>query len=364
MAGSEIAVNLNRFDLKGVLESKAFQELRYRFWSKSGWHRICHQCQVLESCGQYSLRRYMNQLYSKELKAIGELGSEIQPTGTILRCLDIRLSNLCNCRCRTCNSWNSTAWGGGPGLRRLLKECPTFETQFRSVLPFLNQLRFGGGEPLITPEHYKLLNLVLEGGCGEGLALKYSSNLTVLRTRRWDVLRYWCLFPRVHVDVSIDGLGPHAEIIRNGQCWATLVDNLKQIRQEAPHVTLICAPTVSALNIFQLPDLHRYLIEHRVFLAGDFYFNLLLDPSYYSVQILPTELKAKAARMIETHMRWLSELGLPDQFLAIWQGLIEFMNGEDRDKEFGKFIEVTSALDRQRGENSRVVLPEFQQFYQ
>lgn len=74
---------------------------------------VCESCRKVEASGLNSTRQKMNLQFEKDFY----LTELTQNDGSLpyenLRFLDIRFSNSCNFKCRTCNSENSTAWGGG-----------------------------------------------------------------------------------------------------------------------------------------------------------------------------------------------------------------------------------------------------------
>ena len=79
--------------------------------------------------------------------------------------IDIRFSNLCNFKCRMCNHDFSSNWYEDmkkirPQNVRETKVLKATDTIVEDLIPHLSKIRsfyFAGGEPLIMPEHYKVL---------------------------------------------------------------------------------------------------------------------------------------------------------------------------------------------------------------
>src|SRR6056300_25360 len=124
----------------------------------------CSRCYEHEKHGSRSMRQNMNREFdhlldrTKLTKANGEL-EDIH-----MAYMDIRFSNICNMRCRTCGPELSSQWvEDGIALGRYSEEQPkilkikkNLEDFWQDVQPWLEtveQIYFAGGEPLITDEH-------------------------------------------------------------------------------------------------------------------------------------------------------------------------------------------------------------------
>ena len=77
-------------------------------------------------------------------------------------------------------------------------------TSFEKLLPFFRRVEFAGGEPLMDPYHYKILDKLAE--YGDNIELKYATNGTTLGIKGGRTIHdYWPKFKSIAVNVSIDG---------------------------------------------------------------------------------------------------------------------------------------------------------------
>src|SRR5690606_39294674 len=119
--------------------------------------------------------------------------AKTSPDGSLpleeLNSLELMLSNVCNFTCRTCNVASSSAWANehqflyktklsNPVVRPFDKPEETAKKIFE-LAPQIKRLSFIGGEPLIQPEHYHLLDLLIENNKTD-LVLSYTTNLSEL----------------------------------------------------------------------------------------------------------------------------------------------------------------------------------------
>jgi hypothetical protein len=292
-----------------------------------------------------------------------------------LRSLDVRFSNVCNLKCRSCGPSNSTSWHAdaralGQTLPadtlRLGKADSQVEGYIRSVLPGIQQLYFAGGEPLLEEAHYKLLESLLSQG-RDDVILDYNSNFSVLKCGSRDILALWNKFQTVKVGASLDGTGPRFEYLRKGAEWAKILENHRRLREEAPRVLFYVYPTVSVMNVFHLPAaieewVHAGLIQW----PDQLVLNFLARPQYLSFEILNPEERLRLNSSYEVFMRRVQAPSLLRT--AINRALKTVLDTVER-RPFGpaqrelrtRFREVTGALDRLRHESFGDVFPELKE---
>jgi sulfatase maturation enzyme AslB (radical SAM superfamily) len=87
--------------------------------------------------------------------------------------------------------------------------------QLQPHIPYLEQIYFAGGEPLMMEEHYRILKELVKREMFD-VKLIYNTNFSRLTLKDDNVLDYWKLFNNVSIGASLDGMGPRAEYIRKG----------------------------------------------------------------------------------------------------------------------------------------------------
>lgn len=167
--------------------------------------------------------------------------------------LDFRNNNLCNLKCRSCGPGFSTSWASEAGVTDISLYDPTSVDAMD--LSKCQQVYFAGGEPLLNPQHYEVLEKLIAQGANP--ALMYSTNMSVLGAKSKTVKDLWPAFSTINVHASIDAVGKYAEIVRSGSNWEAIEQNLDWMRTQS-NVNIRIATVISAINIWWLPELLEY----------------------------------------------------------------------------------------------------------
>ena len=283
---------------------------------------VCKPCFDLEDQGVESLRQRhisdvipesrMN-LYPNALETL----SHDYSMPFELPTMEIKINNLCNLKCRMCNPLDSTQWKDWNSIVHhykaennylvdaveklglteapyvgLFDDSPNWWESFEKLLPHFRRVEFAGGEPLMDPMHYKILDMLAP--YGDNIEIKYATNGTVLGIKGGRTIHdYWPKFKSVAVNVSIDGLWDTYEYIRSGGNFNDVVKNIKEIKK-IPNVSrVVGAFTVQANNILQTPKVIEYFLND---LEIVFYSHRVQYPRVLSAQVLPNQLKQDVIR--------------------------------------------------------------------
>jgi sulfatase maturation enzyme AslB (radical SAM superfamily) len=215
---------------------------------------------------------------------------------------------------------------------------------------------FVGGESLITDEHYVILEEMIRRGRTD-ITLRYNTNASHVSHKRHDILALWKHFRKIELSCSIDHYGDRAEWLRHGTDWAQVEKNLKMFRG-IEHVDFQLNTVFSIFNYLTLDDFYTYLREHGIVRTGDWYHSLYqaVNPSYYCAQSLPSDLKAEARRRVEKAQLTHGDHPL---LVQLYGNAISFASQQDSwAANSAKFRELTSKLDKLRGEQFANVFPE------
>ena len=185
-----------------------------------------------------------------------------------VRFLDVRNNNLCNLECTICCSYYSSKWAERLGENKFVS------TEFEVDLEDVKFIYFAGGEPLINPTHWHLLDKIKDP---KRVRLQYNSNLGSVKK----IDEYWPRFKKVEVNASMDAVGKLGEYLRYGTKWEKWEENLNFASKFAD---ISLNPTISVLNIFHLQELEDWC-------KFPLYYNILTDPQHLCVSVLPNELK-------------------------------------------------------------------------
>ena len=359
--------NLRRQTLIQIWHGEPIQ--RFRAAHLSGEKvQGCEHCYVLEAVGAASLRQAANARFAEHAKDWIEETSE-SGDAPLARPIDydIRFSNICNFKCRSCHHAASSSWfvdqvalngrtAGPKAIIRAFDSSAEFWSAFGGFIDDVDQIYFAGGEPLLQDEHYQILEALRARGRVD-VRISYNTNFSVLRHRGVDVTELWRNFTNVHVEASLDASGARAELLRHGQEWRTVLENRERLRQQCPHARFSVSCTVGALNVWHVPDFHRELVDTGFIAADEFDLNPLQEPPFMSAQVLPTPLKREVEVKIVAHLEWLRKRGEAGM-AARFEALLQYLWAEDKSSLCATLRDVALKLDGLRGEDTRRVLPE------
>ena len=312
--------NPNRFGLinnaavEEIFNSDAMKQLRVDMLNNVDRPDICKECYDIESSGFRSIRNGFNETYKNEIEEITRATLQDGSVDPKIISWDLRYSNLCNLKCRTCSSFFSSSIAHEEGAATIKIQAikndkiDPFENQYHHV----QNIYFAGGEPLINYEHFRTIKKLVDRGYASNVSLSYNTNCTKLDYDSNSLVELWKKFKMVSVGVSIDAVETRAEYIRHGVSWSTIESNLKtlmELKYNRHNFHFFYSVTVSALNVAHLTDMHRYLWENNLIPhTNDIQFNLLMSPFYYSCKIIPISIRINIIKKIDDHIIWLTNL--------------------------------------------------------
>jgi radical SAM protein with 4Fe4S-binding SPASM domain len=329
----------------------------------------CARCHEQESSGMVSLRHSTSQHFGQHIALSDDTAEDGSLPWFHLRYYDIRFSNLCNFRCRSCGSLFSSNWYNddvkmyGPQANPRIMHAGRHEDdmweQMLPHIPYLDQIYFAGGEPLIMEEHYRLLAELARREMYH-VRLIYNTNFSQLAYKDQDVLDLWPRFDSVSVGASLDGSGARGEYIRKGTDWEQIVRNRREMIRRAPNVDFYISPTVSIYNILHVTDFHRDWSEQMLIAPKDLNINIVQSPDILRVDALPPALKQQARHKIEEHIRWLEPQDHLTRATTGFRGLLNFMDSSDATELLPRFLKRQKQLDDLRGEDFWATFPELE----
>ena len=254
----------------------------------------CSYCYARESAGGESYRQKALRFIAQDAD-VAELVAGTKADGSVAGFpiyLDIRFGNSCNLKCIMCGYPVSSRWGldkhpaWAPAHIDPYRDDEALWSALSEHASALRRVYFAGGEPLMQPGHFRLLDLLIDTGAASHIRLTYNSNLTILPDGIFEKL---ARFRTVEIGASCDGIGATFEHIRVGARWEVFVRNLRVVKQ---HATVWLAVAPQRDNLLQLGDLIDFAVAEgiRVDLT-----NFVHWPSELCVQKLPEEHKSAGA---------------------------------------------------------------------
>lgn len=363
----------------------------------------CKQCYQSEKVGLKSTRQMTNALYSHKVDWVTSTKNNGYSKDAKPIFWDLRISNLCNFKCRICGHHSSSQWYSDAKVLDLIshetrlhrgpKDFDLLLKQLEFVLPDLEEIYFAGGEPLIMEEHYAILDILIEKGLTD-IKLRYATNFSQTVYKGTDVFEKWKNFPNVYVHASLDDSREKGELQRNGQSWDEVLSNRKRMKELCPHVDFLITPTISVYNIFSICELHKELVTSDFCKIDEFMPHTLRIPQFLDVQILPSELKQQAKEIIENHIEWVkdwAEKHPPSQteeqlkefkermghlslkhetpyaklnmVLNEFANCVSYMNAGDKSALQQEFVDYNTKLDTLRNESTQETFPELKPIF-
>ena len=355
--------NCRTHSLEHIWQDAPMQALRADMLSETP-NPACARCYEQEASGFFSGRKSAN-------KHHGHHVNKLESNPFELTYWDIRFSNLCNLKCRSCGHIFSSQWYqdqaklAGPEwklnnsvLNYAGRDPEDMFTQLEPHLDYVEQVYFAGGEPLLMEEHYRILEELLRRGRTD-VRLIYNTNFTHTDLKGRSVFEYWRQFDSVAVGASLDASGARGEYIRKGTVWSTVEQNRRLMLATCPEVDFYISPTLSIMNAMHLPDFHREWADAGLIRPQDLNVNILQDPPFYRIDIAPAEYKAVLTQKYYDHITWLKSVGDPlGRATQGFESAITFLNATDNTQLLDSFWRRTHELDDIRTESWSRALPE------
>jgi len=342
--------------------------------------KICDTCWKKEDVSGVSGRIYHNRDFPDVVEKIPSITLEDGTcTEMDLKYWDFRFSNLCNFKCRSCGPRYSSAWV--PDAKKLgytdqEKVWTIDSVENKTNIDFLedqidnvNRIYFAGGEPLLMPEHWQILDKLVEKKRFD-VKLSYNTNVSTLTYGKKNVIDYWSQWQLGKLEVwpSIDEIGERAELIRSGTVWSKVEANLIELTK---HDNIILRPgmTIGAWNVRRLPQIITYLkqlgvikrhpIIHQYINNNNFFINLLDHPKHYHVSILPDDYRKATIEELETFAAdW--NIKYNTNIDSVFTQIIHELKQPFDLVSAKKFIQVSNQVDHLRTENIFDTIPEME----
>ena len=213
-----------------------------------------------------------------------------------MRYFDIRFSNICNFKCRSCGTEFSSQWAledrktynpDGPIIIHVDDQKGTVLEEVLEQVDHIDLAYFAGGEPLITDRHLKLLRQVKN----KNIEIIYNTNGTFIPKK--EELEEFKLYEKVTFILSVDGVKELAEKVRGGTKWSKVLEFVDWVKENK--FTLEFNTVVHTNNWQGLEDLYNFCTRHD----AKWYVNCLTYPHNLSINQLSFYKKRKLRNMLK-----------------------------------------------------------------
>tara|TARA_R110000868_G_scaffold367474_1_gene630458 strand:- start:8347 stop:9630 length:1284 start_codon:yes stop_codon:yes gene_type:complete len=301
----------------------------------------CKRCYEQEKSGNiYTLRKDLNNnfadKYFQRVLDTNEDGSHNDPQFIYW---DVRFNNLCNLKCLSCGPNFSSSWYDDAVIIYGHKEKAyqgldkSFWNDALELIENVKHAYFAGGEPLMTLEHYKMLDVWIAAK-NTDLRISYTTNFTQTKLGKLNIFDYWQQFTNVSVGASLDDNWERAEYLRKGTVWTNIVKNRKEMIAQCPDTEFFLSSTIGMYNILHFPDFHREWIEEGLVAPDKLNLTILTHPTRMSSTVLPEEYKKQVEEKWIAHAEYLertckSKYGWSEYNTQNITTLLKYMRSED-----------------------------------
>jgi organic radical activating enzyme len=363
--------NTTRESMMEIVNSTQMKQLRLDMLSDVK-NPMCSRCHYDDEILSNSFRSNSNKLYDKHFDNVMAATNEDGSLSEFkMRYFDIRFNNICNFKCRTCGPDFSSQWEqenikNNIYQHQILKNNKKeFLEEVLDQIPNIELAYFAGGEPLITEEHYIILEEMIRQGRTD-IALSYNTNLSNLKFKNKDLLGLWKHFSKsVQIYASVDHYGERAEYIRHGTDWAIIEENFL-LAKKSSYIQLQMNTVLSLYNYTTILEFYQYLFDKRLYSPSDNTYSIynMASPEFLTSNILPQhhkeEGKIKILKLIDI-MKSIGFIIRPNA-LSLLEGIINWtMTPHENytwEKHKQKFQSTTEQRDKIRGESFVKTFPE------
>lgn len=313
--------------------------------------------------------------------------------------VEISLGNTCDMKCMYCNHHYSSQWAVErikygeilqeqydtefPKPSDLFQE--TFWQWFETVKETIHRIGIIGGEPLITPEFYPLLERLLSSV--EQVISFRKTKITLffvtnLNTNEKYFSKFIEILPRltqifnVEIILSQESIGKKAEYIRNGLNWSRFNSNVNHLLSLKDLNFDICfLPTINILSVSSLPDITKYIIELSLKYNRPIGIrqNIISDPEWQNPRLLTGDFSVyieETIQYIKEHLDVLPKISdihiNIGKYIVFLEMLRDSINNKqtENNKMRKKFVEWFDMYDQRRKLNLLETFPEYRNFYE
>lgn len=256
-----------------VMYSKEFEDLRYKMQNNI-IDSNCNQCYIEEKNGQKSHRQFLLENYDNSEIAVKQL--------------EIIFDNICNLKCKGCNSGGSHLWAKDEIkiYGELLHDKKLHNLMFDKYdLTKIQNINISGGEPLLSKTAEKFLSLINI----KNVHLSLVTNATVQPSQTF--LNVFDNCKSLNLTVSLDGYGKLNDFYRVNSNFADIKNNIENFYKyfdKRKNFSFDIITTVNIYNINMLDEIETFLKNYPLI---NWKLNILEFPMFLSIRYLPQEYK-------------------------------------------------------------------------
>jgi organic radical activating enzyme len=365
----------------------------------------CEYCWKIEDMGRDAIsdRVYKSRIFTNEdLETAHRLDHN---TDVNLKTLEIAFDRTCNFACTYCNPQFSSTWANnikqqGPYTGLQSDGRNHFTHTHDSAEPYkkdetnpyveafykwwesdlhksLDELRITGGEPMMSPNLWRLLDWIETQGdkMNPNMRIAINSNLGAKQSIVDRFKMKLKGFKNFHLYTSCEATFNQAEYIRDGLDYSEWFSNLLHMMVDKVPSEIHVMATVNALCLESLPEFLEKIIwfknASKVYGPSiNFTLNILRFPSFQSPLVLPDDLRNKfkgdLEKFLTSNSKWLESMEVNQT-----QRLIDYLDvvktphagAAEQSKLQQDFKQFYSQYDKRTGKDFEKTFPIIGEWY-
>jgi len=322
----------------------------------------CKVCYRKEEAGVSSKRERENKIFSDH---ISDCRNATNIDGSLkkvdLRFLELRLGNVCNVKCRSCNPASSSRWMDDHiALKNKLDflkfdyewikpdefkwpQSEDFWKELMDVTQNVESIYINGGEPTLIKRHWKFLQDLVDADRAKDIKIWYSVNMTRMPENE---IQVWKEFKDVRISASIDDLSTRNFYIRWPTEWNRILSSIQTLKENG--ISWDIMQTISIMNIFYLPEFYKWANQFGV----NHSYNYVNEPEHLNPRYIPESVKSRILDRLNGSID-------PRKYIEIKNLLAD--NSDSEGKHWAEFCRFTREMDKLRGQSFKLIFPGFYQ---
>ena len=322
--------------------------------------KACDLCWKVEESGAQSQRMTWNKMLE-----------HVEPSQEQPRVMVVKPGNKCNNACRSCNSHTSSAWYKDAyamtDKKIPYKEWLKFYTSHKETYKnntalekTLNKWQdkivfwdLYGGEPLIIPMTYKIINESIAKNTAKDQMLQihtngmvYDPNLITLASK----------FKSFKFGYSIDAIGSKNDYVRKLSKWQNILGNLLKYKQEMEqhdHMELTIRTCSTPFNVYYLDEFYDFFTHQTPVRIGSP--TIVNDAPRTDISYLPNNVKQVVIEKLLNYEK------ADERYLGWINQTIKWLKFDppEHQKYQNSFVDFNRQLDNIRKETFVEVMPDY-----
>lgn len=353
--------NVNKSSLEEIYKSKRLDELKNKLINGDRIKECSYCYKIEDDTKSESTREFFNKHFFNKIDF-----SSNEPKFSYW---DLRISNLCNFKCRMCGHGLSSEWYDdwkkikGTHLPKVIKidDKSNFWNQLEYHYQYVESIYFAGGEPFMNEHHYKILEDLVDRKL-YNTKIIVNTNASITHWKKKKVLDYYKPFNNVVFGFSIDGSYEVGEYIRKGLDYKQWKLNLKDYvdyitERDTFDITYVYQFAYGVTNLHNIIDFITDLLNDGLITKHcKFLFQPIINPTEQSIKSLPPSIFKKFKEDIKKIRPLFEKSGFDDEVIEpieISLGkIVSYIKSNPFDSStLNKFYNKQEKLDKLRNES-------------